>query len=175
MNRKTIFLQQLAKYSIFTLAVFILYILQSTPGFLQVFGIKPVFIIPFCITLSMLDESWQAGIVFLIGGMLTDLSSGRVIGTFTLGLIIACVVGIIAVKFFFKREKQNYYFFTVMAMIVMLTVDFYFTYILVGFSGKLWFYIKNVVILSAYSSAFTNIFYKFIEVINERFMRFDAR
>lgn len=175
MDRKTIILKQIAKYSIFTISVFSLYILQSIPGFLQFFGIKPVFIIPFCITISMLDESWQAGIVYLIGGFLTDLSAGRVVGTFTLGLLLACLAGIIAVKYFFRQEKQNYYFFTFAAMVIMLTVDFCFSYIMTGFSGKFWFYMKNVVILSAYSAAFTNIFYRFIDFINIRFMRFDAR
>ncbi len=175
MDRRTIILKQIAKYGIFSISVFVLYILQSIPGFLQIFGIKPVFIIPFCITISMLDESLQAGIVYLIGGFLTDLSSGRVVGTFTLALMMACFAGIIAVKYFFRQEKQNYYFFTFAAMVIMLTVDFFFSYMMTGFSGKLWFYVKNVILLSAYSAAFTNIFYKFIDFINIRFMRFDAR
>lgn len=175
MDRRTIFLKQFTKYSIYVLTIFILYVLQSTPGFLQIFGIKPVFIIPFCITLSMIDESWQAGIVFIIGGLLTDLSSGRVVGTYTLGLLFACAAGFIAVKFFFKQEKRNYYFFTFVAMTMMLTVDFCFSYVLVGYQGKLSFYLKNVVALSAYSAMFTNIFYRFIDYINLKFLRFDAR
>ena len=62
MDRRDILLKQIAKYSIFAFAVFVLYILQSTPGFLSVFGIKPVFILPFCIVLAMLDD-YDSGFV----------------------------------------------------------------------------------------------------------------
>ena len=65
MDRRDIILKQTAKYRIFVMAVFVLYIFQSTPGFLSVFGLKPVFVLPFCIVLSMLDENWQAGFVYL--------------------------------------------------------------------------------------------------------------
>ena len=68
MDRRDIILKQTAKYRIFVMAVFVLYIFQSTPGFLSVFGLKPVFVLPFCIVLSMLDENWQAGFVYLAGG-----------------------------------------------------------------------------------------------------------
>ncbi|MBQ3008565.1 MAG: hypothetical protein IJD80_03145, partial [Oscillospiraceae bacterium] len=77
MDRRKIIIKQIAKYSIFVLSIFILYIFQSTPGFLQFFGIKPVLMLPFCITLSMLDDTPQAGVVYLAGGLLTDLSCAR--------------------------------------------------------------------------------------------------
>lgn len=176
MDRREIIIKQFVKYGIFVLTVFVLYILQSTPGFLQIFGIKPVLIMPFCITLSMLDESPQAGIVYLAGGLLTDLSSARVVGTFSIQLILACAAGVIAVKFFFKPSNRNFYFFSFLAMVLMLTVNFMFKYIMVGsYSSKLIFYFKNVVLMSAYSALFSLVFYRFIDFINRRFMRFDAR
>ena len=101
MDRRDIYLMQVAKYGIFVLSVFVLYILQSAPGFLSIFGIKPVLILPFCVALSMLDESWQAGIVYIVGGLLTDLSAGRVVCFFTILLFLCCFAGIISVKFFY--------------------------------------------------------------------------
>ena len=88
MDRRKILLRQIAKYSIFALSVFALYILQSTPGFLSVFGIKPVFMLPFCVVLAMTDETWQSGIIYIIGGLLTDLSSGRIVGVYSILLLI---------------------------------------------------------------------------------------
>ena len=176
MDRQQILIRQISKYSIFVISVFILYIFQSTPGFLTVFGIKPVFILPFCITLSMMDESHTAGIVYLVGGLLTDLSCGRSVGTFSIQLILSCLAGIIAVKFFFKPSRRNFYLFSFVAMMAMLTVDFFFTFILGGsYASKLIYYIKNVVLVSAYSAVFSQIFYRFIDYINMRFVRFDAR
>ncbi len=176
MDRREIIIKQIARYGILCLSVFILYILQSTPGFLSIFGIKPVLIIPFCITLSMLDESWQAGIVYLVGGLLTDLSCGRVVGTFSIQLLLVCLAGMIAVKFFFRPSRRNFYLFSFVSMALMLSVDFFFAYIMKGgYSSLFFFYFRNVVLVSAYSAVFSQLFYRFIDYISLRFMRFDAR
>ena len=175
MDRKEILLRQIAKYSIFVVVVFILYILQSTPGFLSFFGLKPVFILPFCITLSMLDETWHAGIVYVAGGLLTDLSCGRIPGTFTILLLLVCFFGIIAVKFFFKPNKQNIISFNFFSLVIMLTFDFYFSFMFGGYTGKLVYYLKNVIVISGYSAVFSVLYYYFINYINQRFIRFDAR
>jgi len=175
MDRRKIIIRQVVKYGIFVLSVFILYILQSTPGFMKIFGLKPVFIVPFCITLSMLDDSWQRFIVYVIGGLLTDLSSTRVVGTFSIQLLIACIVGIIAVKFFFKPNKRNCYLFSFTAMTSMLSMEFLVSYVMRGFDSMFLFYLVSVVLLSAYSALFSIPFYHFIDLINMRFIRFDAR
>lgn len=176
MDRRKIIIRQVIKYSIFVLSVFVLYVMQATPGFLSLFGIKPVLILPFCITLSMLDETPTAGIVYLIGGLLTDLSCTRLVGTFTLMLIITCLCGIIAVKFFFRPSQRNFYLFSFISMMVMLSVDFFFSFIMGGrFTAKLGYYFVNVVLVSAYSAVFSLVFNRFIDYINLRFLRFDAR
>ena len=175
MDRRNILLRQFAKYSIFAFAVFILYILQSTPGFLSVFGIKPVFILPFCIVLAMTDESQQAGIIYIIGGLLTDLSSGRIVGVYSFLLLLMCFLAIVSVKFFFKPSLRNIYLYTLFAMVIMLSLDFFFSFVLGAYTGKLLYYVKNVLIISAYSAAFSIPFYFFIENINVHFIRFDAR
>ena len=176
MDRRKIIIKQIAKYSIFVLSIFILYIFQSTPGFLQFFGIKPVLMLPFCITLSMLDDTPQAGVVYLAGGLLTDLSCARVVGTYSIALLLVCVAGVIAVKFFFRPSYRNFYAFSFVAMVVMLSVDFMFNYIMGGaYTSRLIFYMKSVVLVSAYSAIFSLAFYRFIDYINMRFMRFDAR
>ena len=175
MDRRDIILKQTAKYLIFVMAVFVLYIFQSTPGFLSVFGLKPVFVLPFCIVLSMLDENWQAGFVYLAGGLLTDLSCGRVVGTFTILLLLCCFAGIVSVKFFFKPNLRNMYAYTLLSMVIMLSFDFFFSFMFGSYTGKLMHYVRFVLLNSVYSAVFSIPFYFFIDYINGRFMRFDAR
>ena len=176
MDRRKIIISQIAKYTILALSVFVLYILQSTPGFLNILGIKPVLMLPFCITLSMLDDTRYSYIVYVLGGMLTDLSCGRVIGTYTIMLTLICLLGIIAVKFFFRPSKRNFYLFSFIAMIIMLTIDFSISFTMTGiYTGKIIYYIKNVILVSAYSALFSLMFNVYIDYINLRFLRFDAR
>ncbi|MEG1782503.1 MAG: hypothetical protein RR253_04560 [Oscillospiraceae bacterium] len=175
MNRQKIIFRQVMKYALLGVSVFLLYIFQSTPKFLQIFGVKPVLIMPFCITLSMLDESWQTIIIYLLGGLLMELSAGRIVGLFTIPLLLICFAGSVAVKFFFKPNTRNSYMFSFMAMLIMLSLDFFFSYVLSGYSHIFMAYVKKVVLLSGYSSLFSVLFHKYIEDINQRFLRFDAR
>ena len=69
MAKRKVLLRQILKYTVFAVIVFLLYILQSTPGFLSVFGLKPVFIIPFCVSLCILDDQWPVGIILIAGGL----------------------------------------------------------------------------------------------------------
>ncbi len=176
MDRREIIIKQITKYGIFVFSVFVLYIFQSTPGFLQIFGIKPVFIIPFCTTLAMTDESEHAAVVYFIGGILTDLSRGRVNGTFAIMLLTACFLAVIAVKFVIKPTARNFFYYAFGSMVIMFTIEFIFSFIMGGmYTNKLLYYIKNVLLVSLYSAVFSNLFYRFIDFINMRFLRFDAR
>ncbi len=176
MDRRDIIAKQVIKYGIFMFSVFVLYILQSTPGFLQIFGVKPVLIIPFCTSLAMLDESEYAGGVYLLGGLLCDLSAGRVVGSFSISLMLVCVAAVVAVKFIIKTTSRNFFYFAFSGMMFIYTVDFAFSFLMGGgYTYLLSYYLKNVVFISFYSAIFTQLFYRFIDYINGRFMRFDAR
>lgn len=176
MDKRRVLARKIAKYTLFAFVLMLLYVLQSIPGFLKIFGVKPVFVIPFCVALSILDDKWPAGAIFILGGLLTDLSANRIVGFFTLQIIIYCSACIVAVKFFFRATKRNAFFISFVVMFVMLTFDYIITYALHGYSHGLFFYIRSVILISVYSSAFCPLFYKLIDEINySRFMRVETR
>ena len=145
-------IRKATKYLIYAFAVFLLYILQSVPGFLKIFGVKPVFIIPFCVALSVYDEDWRAGFVYVFGGLLADLSSGRVAGYITIMLLICCVVCVVAVKFLVKPSNRNVFMLSFAVMFIIFTYDFLLTYIMRGYKNFALFYIKNVLLFGLYKT-----------------------
>ncbi|MEG0091762.1 MAG: hypothetical protein RSA20_08065, partial [Oscillospiraceae bacterium] len=104
MNSRKIAFQTAMKYTVFGVFVFALYILQGTPDFLQIGGVKPIFLIGFCVNLAMLDESPYTIIIYILAGLLFELSASRIMGMITFPLIAMCVAQTIAVKFFFKAN-----------------------------------------------------------------------
>ncbi len=166
MDKTTRRLRYIAKYSLFFIIVFMLYILGQAPGFLSFFGIKPVFTIPFCVALAMLLDEWQVYIIFIEAGLLTDLGSMRVAGYFTLMLMAGCALVMIATKFFFKASWENCFFTCLAVMTVMLGLDFFFGYVMSGYSGLFGLFVRKVVLTSVYSSAFAIPFYHLIDNIN---------
>lgn len=175
MNSRKIIFEKILKYTLLSLCVFVLYILQGTPGLLQIFGIKPVLIIPFCINLAMLEEEEYTLAVYIIAGLLMELSAGRIVGMYTIPLIIACTVCTIMVKFIFQPNYRNTVALSFICTLAILTFDFFFGYILRGYRGVLILYLKNVILASAYSVAFSVPYYKLITAIQHRFVKFNAR
>ena len=175
MNSRKNTIEQTIKYVLLSLCVFVLYILQGTPGFLQIFGVRPIFIIPFCINLAMLEEDEHALIIYVIAGLLMELSAGRIVGMYTIPLIIACIICTILVKFVFQPNYRNTIALSFICTFIILTLDFFFSYILPGHKNVFMVFFKTVLLSSCYSIAFSILYYKIISAIQSRFKKFDAR
>ena len=175
MNSRKLAIEKTIKYVLLCLVVFVLYILQGTPGFLSVFGVKPVLLIPFCIILSMLEEEGYAIIVYVMAGLLFDLSAGRIAGLYTIPLIIACIICMIMVKFIFKPNYRNSMAMSFISTFIILSLDFFFSYVLPGHKGIFRIFFKTVFLCSVYSTLFSVLYYKLIVAIQDRFRRYNAR
>lgn len=175
MNSRKIAIEKITKYVLLCLCVFLLYILQGTPGFLSIWGVRPVFIIPFCVNLAMLEEENYKLVVYIVAGLLMELSAGRIAGLYTIPLIILCTGCSIIVRILIKPNYRNTVALSFATTIIILTLDFFFSYILPGHSGILIVYAKTVLLSSCYSMAFSVLYYKIISAIQIKFRSFNAR
>lgn len=175
MNSRKLAIEKTIKYVLLCLVVFVLYILQGTPGFLQIFGIKPVFLIPFCINLAMLEEENYTLIVYVVAGLLMELSAGRIVGLYTIPMIIACIICMIMVKFIFKPNYRNSMAMSFVSTFAILLMDFFFSYVLPGHRGVFVIFFRTVLLASVYSTLFSVLYYKIIVGIQNRFKKYNER
>ena len=175
MNSRKLAIEKTIKYVLLCLMVFVLYILQGTPGFLSVFGIRPVFLIPFYIILAMLEEENYAIIVYVMAGLLFELSAGRIVGLYTIPLIIACMICMIMVKFIFQPNYRNSMAMCFISTFIILSLDFFFNYILPGHRGIFIIFIKTVLLTSIYSTLFSVLYFKIIVAVQNRFKKYNER
>ncbi len=175
MNSRKNNIKQIIKYLLLAICVFVLYILQGIPGFLQIFGVKPILIIPFCINLSMLEDDGYTLIIYVIAGLLMELSAGRIVGIYTIPIIIACTICTVLVKFIFQPNYRNTVVLSFVCTFTILTLDFFFSYILHGYDNLFMLFFKTVFLSSCYSMLFSVLYYKIIQVIQNKFKKFDAR
>ena len=175
MNSHKLAIEKTIKYVLLCLVVFVLYILQGTPGFLQIFGIKPVFLIPFCINLAMLEEENYTLIVYVVAGLLMELSAGRIVGLYTIPMIIACIICMIMVKFIFKPNYRNSMAMSFVSTFAILLMDFFFSYVLPGHRGVFVIFFRTVLLASVYSTLFSVLYYKIIVGIQNRFKKYNER
>ena len=85
-NRPTI---RAAKYTIYCLFMLALYILQTTPGFLSIGGLKPNFVIPVAMAIAVCEGDFPGGIFGAVAGILCDFSATSLFG-FQAAILLAC-------------------------------------------------------------------------------------
>ena len=175
MNSRKLAFEKTIKYVLLCLCVVVLYILQGTPGFLEIWGVKPVFLIPFCINLATLEEENYKFIVYVLAGLFMELSAGRIIGYYTIPVIIACTACSFIVKILIKPSHRNAVVMAFISTFTILLFDFFFGYILPGYKGVFIVFLKNVLLASGYSMIFSVLYYKVISAIQNRFISFNAR
>ncbi len=175
MDRNKIILRQVMKYSSFILIVVILYIFQSTPYFFNFFGIGVNLLLPFCIVLSLLNTQTQSIFVYIVAGMLNEFSLSRLVGFHTLLLIVLSIISAIIINYFLNPSLKNTAAYTFFSMVIILSIDFIFVYAFRGYTNLLPFYFSKVILTSLYSCIFVVVYYYLILIINNRFIRYNAR
>ena len=76
------------KHLIYCLGLILCYVLQTTPGFLQIFGVKPFLVIPAVIAIAMQEGEFTGALYGALGGMLCDLGANTFYGFYTLTLFL---------------------------------------------------------------------------------------
>ena len=79
------------RYFSYFLELLLLFILQTTPRLLpEIFGSKPLLLIPAVITIALLENEIPAMFFGLAGGLLLDFGYSDNIGFFTITLTLSC-------------------------------------------------------------------------------------
>ncbi len=89
------------RYFAYSLEYLLLFIIESTPGLLpEIFGGKPMLLIPAAITVALLENELPAMFFGTAAGIITDLAIGQSVGFFAFTLTVVC--------FFLSRIFREY-------------------------------------------------------------------
>ena len=67
----------LAKWACYFLILLIAATLQSLPGFLSIFGVRPLFILPVCLAVAIYEGEYPGALLAVAGGFLWDWTASR--------------------------------------------------------------------------------------------------
>ncbi len=136
--------------------IFIIFILQNTPHFLEIWGVKPNAIYVAAAVTAMYEGEFAGGIVGMITGMLCDYSSYPIHGFNAMLLLICCTAIGLAVIYFMKNNKLNAFTFSAAVLSLRGFLEYYFVY-------AIWKYEKSEIIL--YRHIIPTILYSLLFVI----------
>ena len=155
MDVKERIIESTYKHASYFVLLWVFYILQTTPGFLEYNGIKPIFIIPIVVAIAGYEGEFVGASYGLAAGVLWDLSAGRTIGFFGMPLTIICFAVGILVKLYLRATVINFTTLSVIAIFMVVNQDFVFTYLLRNSTGVWAYYFKIVIPVILYSAVFS--------------------
>lgn len=145
----------IAKQLCYALTLIAAYVLQTTPGFLTFWGAKPVLLVPAAICIAVLEGVFPGALWGAAAGLLWDISSGRTGGFFAIQLMVFCFCCSALVTLYLRDTPLNLSLLTGAVMLLICSSDFLFNYLLHGYTGVGWLYLRRVLPVVVLSAAVT--------------------
>lgn len=170
---KTIFA---LKHIVYTLLLLLLYILQTTPGFLAIRGIRPLWVIPAALALAMFEGEFVGGIYGAVAGLLCDVtavprqSGGSLLFGFN-GLIVTlfCVTAGLLIIYLFRNNVLGCLLFALVTLLVRGSLEFLFAYGMWGHENVWKIYVCYTLPVVLYTLVVTPVVYWVVRGIFRRF------
>lgn len=121
---------RIQKMSLYALLLLLLYILQTTPGFLSFWGIKPLLVLPFVLAIAMLEGELVGGLFGLLAGLLCDTGGMTIFGINSLLYMIAGVSIGLLVIYYMQLSRTNSLIFTGTVLLLRELFEYFFYYVM---------------------------------------------
>lgn len=147
------------KYFLYTILIILLFVLQTTPKFLAVFGVKPNFIIPAAICISMLEGEFIGGVFGAVAGVLCDLGGFTLFGFNAIILLIASVAAGLMFIYLLRPGIINFVLMTTGAMAARGLLDFLLNYVMWGYQNVWMVFLYQTLPTILYTAAVSPLIY----------------
>ena len=134
------------RYVAYSLELLLLFILQTTPGLLpELFGGKPLLLIPAAITISLLENEIPAMLFGLAGGLLLDLGYSDNIGFFSVTLTLSCFIIGLVFRDYLVISFLNATVFNAIFSAGLIILFFLFSYAFAGKGDVLYYFSHHII------------------------------
>ena len=124
MNKRMRF--SILHYGIYMLLFYLIYILQSTPGFLEFWGYKPLLLAPCVVSVAMMEQEYIGGLFGALAGALCDIGANTYFGFNALMLLICGVAVGLLCEYLTQRNVRNCVLFTGATIGLVMVVNYFF-------------------------------------------------
>ena len=146
-------------------------VLQTVPGFLTIEGARPLFILPLCMAVSIYEGEFRGALFGAVGGLVWDLTAGRVAGLLAIQLLVICFMTSVLVQLFLRVNHMNFILLCFVAVLLVTGVDFLFNYLMRGYSRAAWYYGTVVLPIVIFTSAAAPLSFLAVRRVCDRFAR----
>jgi len=124
------FRRKVIKFFTCFVIVFASYIIQTTPGLFEFFGIKPILVLPACICIAVFEGEFAGGLFGFFAGLLCDSASETVFGFNAFIYLSFGVLAGLATIYIFRRSIINIMLLCLAAVFLRSALEFFFAFVL---------------------------------------------
>lgn len=158
------------KFFAYVIEIIIFYILEGVPNlFPEVLQGKPLFLLPIALSIGFFEKEIPAMVYGIVCGSLIDFGVASHFGFYTFSLAILCFFIGYIVENFFNLSLVFFLIVSVIAVPVLISLNFVFTYIVLGYSDYITYYVNHIVPIMIYTFIVSPIFYGINKVIHNKF------
>lgn len=121
------------RWGSYTVLLLLAAVMQTMPGFLTFWGVKPVFILPLCLAVAVYQEEVDAAFFGVLCGLVWDFTGPRTVGLMAFSLMIACYAVSLIARIYFRVSLLNFAAVCLLVAFVILSLDFLFSYAMRGY------------------------------------------
>ncbi len=127
-------LELVTKWLCYSLVLVLAAVLQTTPRFLNIGSVKPVFLLPVCLAVALCEGPYAGALFGAVGGLLWDLTAGRTVGLLGISAMLLCFGAALIVVSYLKVNHMNFVFISGAGCLFIVSMDFLFNYVMRGYS-----------------------------------------
>lgn len=165
----TTFRLKVLKHTIYVVALLILYVIQSSPGFLEIYKVKPIWVIPAAIAISMFEDEFAGGIYGALAGLLCDTGGFLLFGFNGFIVTLCCVAAGLLVIYLMRCNLLTCLLFVFVTLLVRGSIEYFFAYGMWNYENSALIYTISTFPTIVYSTIVAAPMFFFVQSIHRRF------
>lgn len=151
---------KILRYIIYSIELLVLFIIQGTPNLIpELFGGKPSLLLPAAITIAMFESQIPALLFGTMGGLLTDIGNGGIIGFFAIIMTLFCYFTSYLTSEIILTKLSIALVISIISVSITMSLHFLFFYVLCGYGESEYFFTHHYLSRILYTIALTPIAY----------------
>lgn len=147
------------KHITYIVSIVLLYVLQSTPGLFEVYGIQPDFVIPVAVCIAICEGELTGGLYGAFAGVLCDLGAATLFGFNGMTLLVCCTAVGLATAYLLRTNLMSYVMLLFATLAVRGLLDYLLSYVMWGYEDVWMVLVYNILPSILYSAAVSPLFY----------------
>lgn len=158
------------RWGSYILLLLLMAVLETVPGFLNIFGIKPLFIMPLALAVAVHEDEFNAAFFGALCGLVWDWTAARYVGGFALELAVICLLTSMLTRIYLRVSTFNFCLIAAGCCWAACSLDFLFSYEMAGYGHGVERYFFYLVPMVLYSAALSPLSYLCAGAVANRFV-----